>query len=462
MDKLTIAVLGHSGAGKSALLQTLCRTTNLKAVRPGIPDPLQVHGIRFIDTPGLGDPIGLLAYLRELETGPDMNARIRAFLRGPEVHRTFREEATAFTAALSAQLIVYVVDTREALLPKYQYEIDMLTGLGIPLLPVLNFGAHPRSRSADWEMRMRGNALFSVPFDAHQPLPESEAQFYQALGRSVPAHANALREALRQIEQQQQDRRDKARRRIAQMLLATAAMRDTIAKKDLADPSKRDPFVHAFRKKAVALQRDCAADLLDIYGFGQNLTDVDAPAISDRWEADLFNPETLREAGKRLPVGALIGAGLGLGIDLALGGLTLGAGATIGAALGGAAVGGAAIQGTTPFGRKILHKIRGIEEVSVGDDALSVMATMMIELARQLEGRPHANTSPLKIGGANVAAIGSMEKVIAATQAARHYPEWSSANSKKQPERRQKIEQEIMEALAGCVPATEPGPSRLA
>ena len=136
-DPIRIAVVGHTNAGKTSLLRTLTRNVDFGEVsdRPGTPRhaesiDLRMHGqtaVRFFDTPGLEDSIALLDYLNSLP-GSTRPERVRAFLAGPEARGVFEQEAKVLRALLDeADAAMYVIDSREAVLPKYRAEFEILT-----------------------------------------------------------------------------------------------------------------------------------------------------------------------------------------------------------------------------------------------------------------------------------------------------------------------------------------------
>ncbi|WP_350601786.1 DUF3482 domain-containing protein, partial [Pseudomonas sp. 65/3-MNA-CIBAN-0223] len=63
----------------------------------------------------------------------------------------------------------------------------------------------------------------------------------------------------------------------------------------------------------------------------------DLPLLDGRWGDDLFNPETLKQLGVKIGSGLAAGAAAGAGVDLMVGGITLGAAALLGAIAGGGA-----------------------------------------------------------------------------------------------------------------------------
>jgi hypothetical protein len=121
---------------------------------------------------------------------------------------------------------------------------------------------------------------------------------------------------------------------------------------------------------------------------------MDALPLTDgRWDDDLFNAETLRQMGVRLGTGAAAGAAAGLGVDLMVGGLTLGAAAALGAIAGGL------WQTFGHYGERIAAKLRGHRELTVDDAILRIVALRQRELLAALEGRGHAAMTPIEVGG---------------------------------------------------------------
>ena len=123
--------------------------------------------------------------------------------------------------------------------------------------------------------------------------------------------------------------------------------------------------------------------LLALYGFRVgDAAEAPLPQLSGRWDMDLFHPEALKQAGLRLGKGAAVGAAIGVAADLAVAGISLGAGAALGGAIG-----GALSQGWGPLGRKLANRVRGVQELSVEDGVLYLLADRQLQLLRALEQR---------------------------------------------------------------------------
>ena len=83
---------------------------------------------------------------------------------------------------------------------------------------------------------------------------------------------------------------------------------------------------------------------------------------------------------------------LGAVADVAMAGLSLGAATTLGATIGGAASGG-----WRPLWRKVENRLNGVQELTVEDPVLLLLADHLLDLARALEQRGHAAQDKLRL-----------------------------------------------------------------
>ena len=115
-------------------------------------------------------------------------------------------------------------------------------------------------------------------------------------------------------------------------------MRREIDRDAAADAPRKAALVRDFKSSLTAHVDRAVQAMLAVYGFRAGDADMAlAPWTSGRWEGDLFNPQTLVDAGQKLGTGAAVGAAVGLVADVALAGLSLGAATALGAAVGGLA-----------------------------------------------------------------------------------------------------------------------------
>ncbi|HRN76937.1 GTPase/DUF3482 domain-containing protein [Ottowia sp.] len=436
-EPLRIAIVGHTNAGKTSLLRTLTRQVDFGEVsdRPGTTRhaeaiDLRLDGsaaVRFIDTPGLEDSVALLEYLGTLEA-ESRPERVRAFLRGPEARESFEQEAKVLRALIEqADAAMVVIDTREPVLPKYRAEIEILTWCAKPIMPVLNFVRYLNTRRDDWhQMLLESNLHARVEFDVVAPFIGSERQLYGDLATLLPARRQQLQQIVEALALEARDRRLAACRVVASGLIDVAAMRRALPAEEFADELKQQRFVRAFQDDVRRHARRAVDDLLAVFAFRPDDAELaEIPQLAGRWEDDLFNPELLKEAGKRLGMGAMIGAGLGAVADVALAGLSLGAASALGATIGGAVSGG-----WKPLWRKLDNRLSGVQELTVEAPVLLLLTDHLLALARALEQRGHAALDKLRVSASGAGADDGLHRLVDALDAARGHPEWERAGGK--------------------------------
>ena len=446
---LAIAVVGHTNAGKTSLLRTLTRRRDFGEVsdRPGTTRhveavELRVDGaaaLRFYDTPGLEDSVALWDYLQNAVTGIDRPERVRAFLRGPEARGTFEQEAKVLRQLLDADAAFYVIDSREPVLPKHRAEIEILNSCARPVMPVLNFVRDAASRAPAWQEALAAAGLHAqVRFDAVAPFVGAEQNLYQDLATLLPARRAPLQQVAQHLVREADQRRQAACRAVAVLLVRLAALRREITEVVHAEPAARARAERDFQQIALVLVRGTADALLEIHGFRQEDVQLaQLPWQDGRWASDLFHPEALREAGRRLGMGAAVGASVGVIADLAVGGLSLGAGAALGGAIG-----SIASQGWRQIGGKLLNQITGVRELTLDNALLFLVAQQLTALARALEQRGHAALDTLVQDLVPVSVQDAVFKqIVQALQPARSRPDWEQPGH--DSTRRQRLVDEV-------------------
>ncbi|MCY1545205.1 hypothetical protein D9M68_811340 [compost metagenome] len=128
------------------------------------------------------------------------------------------------------------------------------------------------------------------------------------------------------------------------------------------------------------------------------------------------------------------GAATGVGIDLLVGGVTLGAAAVLGALLGGGA------QTLRSYGSRLKGKLKGQRELTVDDAVLRLLALRQQLLLQALEVRGHAAVDTLKLA-APQDQTWREGKLPDTLHKARAHPEWSSLNPGAQLEQVERQEQ---------------------
>jgi hypothetical protein len=159
-----------------------------------------------------------------------------------------------------------------------------------------------------------------------------------------------------------------------------------------------------------------------LYAFRiQDAAATDLPLLDGRWGDDLFNPETLKQLGVRVGGGIAAGAAAGAGVDLLVGGITLGAAALVGALAGGA------LQTARSYGSRLLGKLKGQRELTLDDNVLRLLALRQRQLLQALNLRGHAAMERIELDSPQDKSWRE-GKLPDALHKARAHPQWSSLN----------------------------------
>jgi hypothetical protein len=448
----TLAVVGHTNVGKTSLMRTLMRDARFGDVAPTGATTRRVESARLLadgrpeielfDTPGLEDAGGVIERLEAIgpgrHEGPE---RIRAFLETAGARERFEQEARVLRQVLESDAILYVVDVREPVLGKYQDELAVIALAARPVLPVLNFTADPGARVRRWRDALARVGLHAVAeFDTVVFSMSAEARLWRRLATLAESRAAALERLIADREARARWQAAGARRMIADLLVDVAAARRTAPRRDAdALAAARRELQDAVTKR----ERRFVAELLSLYRFREaDYSDVPLPIGRRGWTTGPFDEGALAAAGARAGGGAAAGAAAGAAVDLATGGLSLGAGTVIGALTGGGAGAAWTIR------RDLADRARGRVAVRPDTAVLSVIAGRAFALLDALQQRGHAATTPIDTGSGYPEPWTGGEPP-AALRRARNHPDASTLNpGRTNEERRRALAEPLAEALA--------------
>lgn len=431
-EPLKLAVVGHTNVGKTSLLRTLTRDAGFGEVSHRPSTTRHVEGARLsvegeallelYDTPGLEDSIALLEHLENLQRPGerlDGPARVARFLDGSEARQRFEQEAKVLRQLLASDAGLYVIDAREPVLAKYRDELAVLAGCGKPLLPVLNFVAGAATREDAWREALARLGLHAlVRFDTVAPPQDGERRLYESLALLLERARPRLERLIRDHEAQAATRREEGARLIAELLIDVAACRRSV----VARPEAERQAIAGLHAAVRDREQRCVEALLRLYAFRpEDAQAGELPLQNGRWGDDLFHPETLRQLGVRIGSGMAAGAAAGVGLDLLVGGITLGAVTLLGALAGGGA------QTARHYGNRLLGKLKGQRELSVDDAVLRLLALRQRQLLAALAARGHAAVEAIRLE-APQAQDWCAGRLPTPLTRARAHPEWSSLN----------------------------------
>ncbi|MBU2097347.1 MAG: DUF3482 domain-containing protein, partial [Gammaproteobacteria bacterium] len=300
---------------------------------------------------------------------------------------------------------------------KHRDELEILRLCGVPLLPLLNFVADPTAREAAWRESLAGQGLHAiVRFDTVTPAEDGERLLYGKLSSLLDSHKPVLDALIENHAEENRLRCQAAMEQIADLLIAVAALRQRVS---TLDTDSLEQGVQWLNRTVRSLEQACVERLLSLYRFYPDDIETAAlPLVDGRWQLDAFDPLLLQTMGARVGGGAAAGAAAGAGIDLMVGGLTLGAAAAIGALLGGG------LQTLRHYGSSLLGKLTGEKSLRVDDNILRVLASRQCELILALERRGHAAQQRAP-QGQTLLPVFSSNELPAPIRLARANPSWA-------------------------------------
>lgn len=403
-EELKLAVVGHTNTGKTSILRTLLRDVYFGEVKNEAATTRHVEQARLTDsqtgevlvalydTPGLEDASGLMDWLEDnTASRRDGIERLQQFLAADIAQSIdssrvsdsydYSQEAKVIRQLLASDMAIYVVDAREPVLGKYKDELAILSWAAIPVMPVFNFTDSQNANIDDWQtMLARRNLHISTRFDSVAFEFEDEMHLWQNLATML-THSEMLEQLMQRRTEDWAQLYDEANIIIADFLINVAAFVREISEDD--DPM---PVLEQMQEAVRQSERAMQHNLLNLYKFYDNAVAA-TPLELQAYQQDPFDPELLKSYGIRTTSGAAAGALLGLGIDAAALGTTLGLGAAIGGIAGGL------LSNTS----SIADRITGVKRLYIDPATLTLLATRAIDLLTALRHRGHAATDATQL-----------------------------------------------------------------
>jgi len=473
-EPLKLAVVGHTNTGKTSILRTLLRDVYFGEVKNEAATTRHVEQAKLTDsqtgevlvvlydTPGLEDASGLMDWLEDnTASRRDGIERLQQFLaadiaQGGEAlnsNEDYSQEAKVIRQLLASDMAIYVVDAREPVLGKYKDELAILSWAAIPVMPVFNFTDAQDANIDEWQtMLARRNLHISTRFDSVAFEFADEMRLWQNLATML-THSEMLEQLMARRTEDWAQLNDEANIIIADFLLNVASFVREISEDD--DPM---PVLQQMQEAVRQSERAMQNNLLNLYKFYDN--DVAAtPLELKAYQQDPFDPELLKSYGIRTTSGAAAGALLGLGIDAAALGTTLGLGAAIGGIAGGL------LSNTS----SIADRITGVKRLYIDPATLTLLATRSIDLLTALRHRGHAATDATQLlyKGEKSSIEQSLDdesttvtpwpthKLPSELKKARGKPQWSSLSSGKS-EQAQLLRADMAWSLASKLQSYKP------
>ena len=463
-ERLDIAVIGHTNTGKTSLMRTLTRRRDFGDVsaHPATTRHVEMAELalggqtvmRLFDTPGFEDSSGLLDHMEALMAarGEDWVETIEAFAKDPALQAGFTQEAKALGQILASAVLLYVIDVRDPVRAKHRDELELLGRCARPVLPVLNFVAPNHSQDdafeATWRDQLaRVNMHAVVAFDTVVYNQVDELTLYAKIAILADRFAPMLTRLSDELATARQAQQRASAVTVAELIVDISGARRPY-KHD--DEAAKTAAANALKNAVREREQQAVAGLLQLNRFGEeDYTPAELPFSGGAWQEDLFDPLVLERFGFDASKALAAGAGAGLAIDLMTGGLTLGAAALTGAAVG------FAIDSARRYGGRLIALATGTAEMTVDEPTLKLIIDRETALTAALFRRGHGAQTP--IATAPIDSESLQTRLAALTHQARRHPNWSSlAANPKKPAPRGAVVAQIANAIEDALSSAQP------
>ncbi|MFW2365248.1 MAG: GTPase/DUF3482 domain-containing protein [Desulforhopalus sp.] len=367
------AILGHPNEGKSSVLSTLAEDDSVR-VSP-IPGettqcrtfPVIIDGhelLRFTDTPGFQNPGRVLSELRNRATASSNPlSHFRKFAKSiPEL----ADDRELLGPVERGAGIIYVVDGSRPLRNVDRAEMEILRLTGKPRMAVINCKEDATQYLDDWKNEFRKNFNSYRVFNAHRATYAERILLLEALKSIDQDWHPVLSKVVQAFKQDWETRSNSTADIITGLLVDCLSLQ--LTENVTSEQGLEQYRTRLYKKYCDSLEKREKFAHQRIRGlFKHNIFNYELPPHSILHE-ELFNERTWQLLGltqKQVVIaGALGGAAIGAGLDVA----ALGHGLGMFTAVGGVAGALGAIFGGENFSAKA--KVMGIplggKEVQIG------------------------------------------------------------------------------------------------
>lgn len=345
----TFVVVGHVNKGKSSVVATLLEETAIPIdLIPGTTSEAAAYDFkldgravfRLVDTPGFQEAAAALEWLQAHAEHADQRVdAVRNFVTEFENGERFHDECQLLAPLLDDANagVLYVVDASRPYRATHEAEMEILRWTGRPGMALLNrIGTDDCADS--WRPVLQ--QFFSVvrEFNAHEADFDDRIRLLRTFGELHEGWFDSLAAAADDLQAQRQIRNQEAAALVAEYLVEAWSYVERRAFNPAAEsPSLDEDLVSAYRKHLCKLENSSRVAMERHYGFDRMQRedtdfDFDAGDLFDQKNWKLFGLTTQQLTLRAAAAGGATGGV----IDLAVGGLSFGAGVALGGALGAA------------------------------------------------------------------------------------------------------------------------------
>jgi hypothetical protein len=345
MSPPAFAVLGHPNEGKSSVVSTLTENERVRVSRtPG--ETRRCHrfeiarngqsALEIFDTPGFENPAATLAWFQAW-TGPE-EALIPAFIEAHRDRPDFRNDLELLEPLRRRAGILYVADPSRPLREVDRQEMELLRLTGLPRLALLNAKRDNDSFLPAWREALNRRFNLVRDFNAHRATFPERIALLEALAVLDPRSEAALRDLCRDLRQDWEQRLHAAALGIETLL--QRVIRHQVRARihpERPEPEQAAALLDLYQRELRGLEQDARREWralfqhLDLPGGDGNTLVMEDLFATRVWR--LLGLSRRQIAGMAATTAAL----LGVGVDIAAGGITFGVFTAAGALIGGIA-----------------------------------------------------------------------------------------------------------------------------
>lgn len=362
------AIVGHPNEGKSSVLSTLSEDDSVRvSPTPGETTecrtfPVLIDGeeiIRFIDTPGFQNPRQTLAWMRAYNG--DDRKMLTEFMHSHADDPSFHDDCALLEPLDNGAGLIFVVDGSRPLRNIDRAEMEILRLTGRPRMAIINCKEEDSGYLDDWQHEFRKHFNSIRLFNANKATYGQRIALLESLKAIDQEQQDVIDRVIRAFVRDWQSRNEQTSALIVTMLKDCLSFRKNIACPPGADEERLKVKLHGeYTDFVTRRERKAHQQIRSL--FKHNIFNLQLPEQSIL-QQDLFSEKTWEFLGltsnQLIVAGAVSGAALAAGIDVAAGGASLGVFAAIGGAIGAAAAalkGKELLTGTRLLGMKLDHQ----------------------------------------------------------------------------------------------------------
>lgn len=367
------AVIGHPNEGKSSVLSTLAEDDSVRiSPMPGETRecqtfPVSIDGeeiIRFTDTPGFQNPGRTLQWMQDY-SGSDENL-IRDFIEAHQQDPDFRDDCLLLQPLLRGAGVIFVVDGSRPLRNMDRAEMEILRLTGCPRMAIINCKEDETAWLAKWQAEFRKHFNAVRVFNSCRATYRERIELLESLKAIDQELQPVLDRVVTAFQRDWQERNRRVSELLVDLLVRGLGYHRSVSLGSGEEEDRVKARLHreyeTFLRK---LEKKCQQEMRSL--FRHNIFNCELPPQSILQE-DLFADKTWEFLGlspsQLIVAGAISGAALGAGVDVAAAGISFGVFSALGGLLGAA---GTALKGRDFLsGTRLLGMHLDAQQLQVG------------------------------------------------------------------------------------------------